>query len=145
MKQKTEYIRNVIIDHNMRVTPQRMAVLEALTNLRTHPTADDIIQYIRVEYPGVSVGTVYNTLEIFTEKGVVKKVKTDKDVMRYDALTDKHFHLYCESSDRIEDYFDNELNNLIENYFKTKKINYFEIEDVQIQINGRFTDYHKKH
>lgn len=145
MESKNQHIRKALTEHNLRVTPQRIAVLDALTNLRTHPTADDIIQYIRDEHPNVSVGTVYNTLEAFTEKGIVKKVKTDKDVMRYDAFTDKHFHLYCENSDRIEDYYDKELNDLIEEYFRKKKINHFEIEEIQVQINGHFTDYHKKH
>jgi len=65
--------------------------------------------------------------------------------MRYDAYTDKHFHLYCEESNRIEDYYDNELKELIENYFGKKTIRHFNIEDIQIQINGKFIDYHRKH
>ena len=145
MKNNNKNIRKIISDHDLRVTPQRIAVLDALRNLKSHPTADEIIQFIRREYPNLAVGTVYNALETFTEKGIIKKVKTDQDVMRYDAYTDKHFHLYCEESDRIEDYYDNELKELVENYFEKKKIRHFNVEDIQIQINGRFTDYHRKH
>ncbi len=144
MKNIRKNIRKIISDHDLRVTPQRIAVLDALRSLNSHPTADEIIQFIRREYPNLAVGTVYNALETFTEKGIIKKVKTDQDVMRYDAYTDKHFHLYCEESDRIEDYYDNELRALIESYFEQKEIKHFNIEDVQIQINGRFTDYHRK-
>lgn len=144
MKNNSKNIRKIISDHDLRVTPQRIAVLDALRSLNSHPTADEIIQFIRREYPNLAVGTVYNALETFTEKGIIKKVKTDQDVMRYDAYTDKHFHLYCEESDRIEDYYDNELSALIESYFEQKEIKHFNIEDVQIQINGRFTDYHRK-
>jgi len=144
MKHNIKHIRKTIADYQLRVTPQRVAVLEALQNLRTHPTADEIIQFIRREYPNLSVGTVYNTLDKFCEKGIIKKVKTDKDVMRYDAFTDNHFHLYCEDSDRIEDYYDKDLTKIIENYFAQKKIDNFNIKDIQVQINGQFTDYHKK-
>lgn len=145
MNKSSAHISKTISDHGLRVTPQRVAVLDALRNLKSHPTADEIIQYIRNEYPNLAVGTVYNALETFTDRGIIKKVKTDKDVMRYDAVTDKHYHLYCEESDRIEDYHDKELTELIEDYFENKKIKHFKVEDIQIQLNGKFIDYHRKH
>lgn len=140
MQNDVKHIRKTINEHDLRVTPQRVAVLKALRSLRSHPTADEIINFIRREYPNLAIGTVYNTLEAFTEKGIIKKVKTDKDVMRYDAFTDKHYHLYCEDSERIEDYYDKNLTKLIEDYFKEKNIRNFKVEDIQIQINGKFTD-----
>jgi len=73
MKNNPKNIRKIISDHNLRVTPQRIAVLDALRNLKSHPTADQIIQFIRREYPNLAVGTVYNALETFSEKGIIKK------------------------------------------------------------------------
>ncbi|MFO7863036.1 MAG: transcriptional repressor [Salinivirgaceae bacterium] len=140
MKQEKTHIKKIISSHHLRATPQRIAVLEALQNLRTHPTADDIINYVKNEHPEYSVGTVYNTLETFSEKGLIKKMKTEKDVMRYDGFTDKHYHLYGKTSDRIEDYYDQELTQMIEQYFKSKKIKGFKIEDIQVQINGEFSE-----
>lgn len=58
--------------------------------------------------------------------------------MRYDGILEKHHHLYSSESERIEDYFDNDLNALIEDYFSKKKIAGFEIEEVKLQILGRF-------
>ena len=145
MEKDIKHIRKAISDNGLRVTPQRVAVLNALHELENHPTADEIIQQIRKEDPHMAVGTVYNSLEALTEKGIIKKVKTDTGVMRYDALLDKHYHLYCEESNRIEDYYDNELTQLIEGYFKKKNIDHFQVEDIQIQINGKFTDFHRKH
>jgi Fur family peroxide stress response transcriptional regulator len=46
--------------------------------------------------------------------------------------------LYCSDSDRIEDFVDDELNEMIEKYFEKKKIPDFKIEDVKLQIIGRF-------
>ena len=124
---------------NLKVTPQRIAVLEALNNLTDHPTADRIKEYVVKNHPNIAVGTIYKTLETFVDKGLVKKVKTERDVMRYDAILDKHHHLYCEDTERIEDFFDNKLNDMLEEYFKKKKIPNFKVKDIKLQIIGTFT------
>lgn len=125
---------------NLKVTPQRVAVLEALSNLKDHPTADKIKEYVVKNHPNIAVGTIYKTLETFVEKGFVKKVKTDEDVMRYDAILDKHHHLYCEDTNRIEDFFDDELNSMLEDYFKKKRIPNFKVKDIKLQIIGTFNN-----
>jgi Fur family peroxide stress response transcriptional regulator len=125
---------------NLKVTPQRIAVLEALASLKNHPTADKIKKYVLKNHPNIAVGTIYKTLETFVEKGLVKKVKTDEDVMRYDAILDKHHHLYCENTERIEDFFDEKLNKMLENYFKKKKIPNFKVKDIKLQIIGAFNN-----
>ena len=125
---------------NLKVTPQRIAVLEALNSLKDHPTADKIKEYVVQNHPNIAVGTIYKTLETFVEKGLVKKVKTEKDVMRYDAILEKHHHLYCEDTEHIEDFFDDELNAMLEKYFKKKKIPNFKIKDIKLQIIGTFNN-----
>jgi len=127
-------------DSNLKVTPQRIAVLEALNNLKEHPTADKIKEYVVKNHPNIAVGTIYKTLETFVEKGLVKKVKTEQDVMRYDAILDKHHHLYCEDTNRIEDFFDDQLNEMLEEYFKRKKIHNFKVKDIKLQIIGTFNN-----
>ena len=131
-------IRNLLKEKSLKITPQRIAVLEAVIELGNHPTADNITESIKTNHPNIAVGTVYKTLETFVENGIVKKVKTDRDIMRYDAILEKHHHLYCVESDRIEDYYDDELNQLIEKYFKKKKIKNFNIKDIKLQIIGNF-------
>jgi len=127
-------------DSNLKVTPQRIAVLEALNKLKDHPTADKIKEYVVKNHPNIAVGTIYKTLETFVERGLVKKVKTEKDVMRYDAILDKHHHLYCEDSERIEDFFDDKLNAMLEDYFKKKRIPNFKVKDIKLQIIGTFNN-----
>lgn len=127
-----------IKNSNLKVTPQRIAVLEALNNLKDHPTADKIKEYVVKNHPHIAVGTIYKTLETFVEKGLVKKVKTEQDVMRYDAILDKHHHLYCEDTERIEDYFDDQLNEMLEEYFKKRRIPNFKVKDIKLQIIGTF-------
>jgi len=129
-----------IKDSNLKVTPQRVAVLDALNALKDHPTADRIKEYVVKNHPNIAVGTIYKTLETFVEKGLVKKVKTERDVMRYDAILDKHHHLYCEDTERIEDFFDAHLDEMLEEYFKRKKIPNFKLKDIKLQIIGTFNN-----
>ncbi|MCK9400415.1 MAG: transcriptional repressor [Bacteroidales bacterium] len=137
---KTDRIKSLLQNNGLKVTPQRLAVLEAVSELKNHPTADQINEYIRTNHPNIATGTVYKTLETFVGKGMIKKVKTEKDIMRYDAILEKHHHLYSSESERIEDFYDQELNQLIDNYFKNKDIPNFKIEDIKLQIIGKFTD-----
>jgi Fur family peroxide stress response transcriptional regulator len=131
-------IRNKLIEKRLKVTPQRLAILEAIFKLNNHPTAEKIIDYIRNNHPNISTATVYKVLDALVANELIRKVKTEKDVMRYDAITESHHHLYSSQSDRIEDFKDTELNKLIDNYFKKKKIPDFIIEDVKLQIIGKF-------
>ncbi len=131
-------IRDKLIEKGLKVTPQRIAILEAIIKLNNHPTAENIIDTIRINYPNISTATVYKVLDALVVNGLIKKVKTERDVMRYDAIMKSHHHLYCSESDQIEDFVDTDLNEMIEKYFEKKRIPDFKIEDVKVQIIGKF-------
>jgi Fur family transcriptional regulator, peroxide stress response regulator len=131
-------IRNKLVEKGLKVTPQRIAIFEAIVKLNNHPTAENIIDYIRRNHPNIATATVYKVLDTLIDNGLIKKVKTEKDVMRYDAFLEKHHHLYSSDSDRIEDYMDEDLNETLSRYFEKKKIPGFKIEDVKLQIIGKF-------
>lgn len=135
---ETELIKQKLSEKGMKITPQRMAVLEAIYRLKNHPTADNIIEFIRKTHPNVAVGTVYKVLETLVENGLVKRVTTDRDFMRYDGILDKHHHLYCSNCDLIEDYHDPDLDELLKKYFESKNIPGFKIEEFVLQIKGTF-------
>jgi Fur family peroxide stress response transcriptional regulator len=137
---KVGEIREKLIEKGLKVTPQRMAILEAIIKLKNHPTADNIVNYIRVNDPNIATATVYKVLDALSEKELVKKVKTEKGIMRYDAVLESHHHIYCSDSDRIEDYQNTELNEILDKYFKGKGIPGFQIEDIKLQIIGKFTE-----
>jgi Fur family peroxide stress response transcriptional regulator len=125
-------------DAGLKVTPQRVAVLEAVFSMDGHPSSDEVSKYVKKFHPSIALGTIYNILDSLTEKGILKRVKTDKGVMLYDSIGKKHHHLYCDESDRIEDFYDDELDALLEAYFKKKKIGGFEIRDIKLQLVGKF-------
>jgi Fur family peroxide stress response transcriptional regulator len=138
MKVLIEDIRNKFAEKGLKTTPQRVVILEAIYKLNNHPTADNIIEYIREAHPNIATGTVYKVLETLVENGLIKKVTTDRDVMRYDGIIENHHHLYCSECDLIEDYKDEELDILLQNHFKNKNIKGFKIEDIVLQIRGTF-------
>ncbi len=130
-------LKNTLFEKKLKVTPQRLKVLEAVYNI-SHPTAEDVIKYIRKRYFDIATGTVYKILETFVEKGLIKKITTDKDIIRYDGILKPHHHLYSLEGNLIKDYIDEELDKILQEYFKHKKISDFEITEISLQIKGKF-------
>ena len=137
---KINETRNKLAEKGLKITPQRIAILEAIIKLNNHPSAENILDYIRKNHPNIATATVYKVLDALVGKGLIKKIKTEKDIMRYDAFLENHHHLYASDSDKIEDYIDNELNELLEKHFERRRIPGFKIEDLKLQIIGKFTD-----
>ncbi len=135
---QNEIFSELITKCGLKVTPQRIAILDAVMELKNHPTAENVIEYVKNTHPNIAIGTIYNILDTFVEKKLIKKVKTEKDIMRYDAVLDKHHHLYCAQTQRIEDFYDDNLNKLLEEYFANNKIPNFSIEDIKLNIIGHF-------
>lgn len=134
-----KFITDKLHEKGLKVTPQRVAIYEAVLKLNNHPTAENIIDYIKSNFPNISVGTVYKVLDSFVENNLLKRVKTEKDIMRYDAVLSNHHHLYCAETDRIEDYEDITLHELLVEYFQKNSIKNFTIQDIKLQITGKFT------
>lgn len=137
-------IRDLISSKGLKVTPQRMRVLEAIYKLNNHPTAESILDYIRKNDPNIGSGTVYKVLETLVENNLIKKVKTEKDVMRYDGILENHHHLYCIQCDYIEDYKNEKLDKLLQDFFKENQVENFNIEDIKVSINGNFIIHKNK-
>jgi Fur family peroxide stress response transcriptional regulator len=138
MKVSVDMIKEKLKEHGLKVTPQRIAILEAIYVLNNHPTADNIIAYIRKTHPNIATGTVYKVLDVLVEKGLIERIKTEKDIMRYDGILEPHHHLFSSVSDRIEDYSDKKLDKLLTKYFKKKRIPGFKVEEIKLHINGKF-------
>ncbi|MFW5687759.1 MAG: Fur family transcriptional regulator [Bacteroidota bacterium] len=130
-------IAKTISESGLKVTPQRIAVIQALEKLE-HPRAEEIYREVSQHIPGLSPTTVYNTLDMLVARKIIRKVYTEADVMRYDAVPDHHHHLYCMESDRMDDYFDPELDQILQNYFERKSIQGFKLKEIKLQLMGEF-------
>ena len=74
MKVLIEDIRNKFSEKGLKITPQRVVILEAIYKLNNHPTTDNIIEYIRESHPNIATGTVYKVLETLVENDLISKV-----------------------------------------------------------------------
>lgn len=138
MKLSAVQIRDKLVEKGLKVTPQRMAVLEAIYHLDNHPTAEMIMEHIRDTHPGIASATIYKVLDALEEKRLISRVKTEREIKRFDGVPENHHHLYSTESDEIEDYVNEDLDQLLADFFKKNHIAGFEIEEIKLQINGKF-------
>jgi len=93
-------------DKGLKLTPQRLAILEYLDGNKSHPSAEDIYASVRQKYPTMSFATVYNTLEALRKKGKVLELTIDDERRRYDPDVSTHHHLICTDCRKIVDIED---------------------------------------
>ena len=135
---KKEQLRARLRDKGLKATPRRMLILEAITELNNHPAADEIVRYIRSRNLNIATATVYKALDILVAKNVINKVETEKNRIRYDAIPEPHHHLISTETGLITDYQNDEIHNILREYFEKNKIDEFEIEEIKLQITGKF-------
>lgn len=89
--------------HDLPVTAQRLAVLRAVAN-HPHATADDLAEEVRQEIGAISRQSVYNVLNVLTDKGIIRRIQPAHSPARYeDRVGDNHHHLVCRGCGRTED------------------------------------------
>lgn len=76
-------------------TPQRLAIFRLLAGDPSHPSAEDVFRRLKPQLPSLSLGTVYRTLELLEQHGLLNRVPTGGDTARFDANLDDHHHLIC--------------------------------------------------
>ena len=84
----------------LKATPQRIAIFKALEGNKNHPSAEDVYNLIRKDFPTVSLTTVYRTLETLVRMGELAELSMLKGVANYDPDTSSHHHIVCTSCGR---------------------------------------------
>jgi Fur family peroxide stress response transcriptional regulator len=93
----------------LKITPQRLETYLALVLAGNHPDAKTIYRRVRRRLPAISFDTVYRTLHVFEERGVIARVATPGESARFDANTGRHHHFTCTRCDAITDFCSPEL------------------------------------
>src|SRR5574341_444502 len=93
----------------LKLTPQRAAIYKALVETTNHPTAEALHRQVTKVHPMISPNTVYYTLGVLREAGLVREVNYWHDRTRFDANMTLHHHLICLGCRRIEDLTDTAL------------------------------------
>jgi len=93
-------------DNGYKATPQRLSILEALSNGMDHFSVEDIYQKVKETNPSISLNTVYNTLQTLKGIGEVAELNPTGSKSIYDARTDPHHHAVCVHCKKIVDISD---------------------------------------
>lgn len=89
----------------VKATHQRTEILRELAGTEEHPDAETILERVRQSIPAISVDTIYRTLRLLEDKGVIARVGSIQDRTRFDANTDRHHHFVCTDCGMIGDFY----------------------------------------
>lgn len=94
----------ILREQGFRLTPQRLMILNAIMESDTHISAEEIYSKVSAQYPNVNISTVYRTLSLLKEQGLVTETDLGEGRVRYHAA-DKghHHHLVCQGCGTISD------------------------------------------
>lgn len=118
----------------IKVTPQRTEILRELSGTEEHPDAETIYTRVRRRLPSISLDTVYRTLRMLEEKGVISRVPSMKDRARFDANMDRHHHFVCEQCGRISDFYSDALDRFAP---PPEVAAMGQVESVHVELRGR--------
>lgn len=118
---------------NIRITPQRYAVLEYLIENKSHPTADEIYRALEGRFPNMSVATIYNNLRLFTEIGFVQEMSFGDASSRFDFSSKKHYHAVCQACGKIVDF---QYPGLEDVELSASRLTGFEIREHRLELYG---------
>jgi len=104
-----ESVVSKIKEMGHRVTPQRALVVRLLHEL-SHPTADQIYSVMHKQFPYVSPATVYNTLKLLKELGLVAELAQPNRVSQFEVTLKEHWHFHCKVCGQIRDIEAGEVN-----------------------------------
>ena len=99
----TDDLIALLHSRGQRVTSQRLVILRELRRRRRHATAEEIYRAVHQDLPGTSTPTIYATLELLVELGLVRKLDVGIGASMYDARMEPHQHAVCRRCGRTED------------------------------------------
>lgn len=134
-----EEFKKVLKKHDLKATPQRLAVHEAMISLG-HASADMVTEAIAAKgTTKVTVASVYNILTSLAMLGIYDHRLSSNNKMYFDVNTFDHMHLYDRENHIFKDVVDEELLTMIQSYLGRKRFRGYKIEGIDIQLIGRPT------
>ena len=122
----------VLRRYGTQATPQRIAVAEYVLGTKAHPSADEVWEKVRLAFPTISRATIYNTLNLLVEKGLLKAQVLTEGRVVFDGRTEPHHHLIDQDTGAIHDIPWDALK-----VTGHRSLNEFEVKDHQVVMRGR--------
>jgi Fur family iron response transcriptional regulator len=125
----------IILDQsNIQPSAQRIAVAQYVFNTEDHPSADQVLACVSASFPYISRATVYNTLNLFVEKGLLRELYLAEGKVVFDSNLDKHHHFIEETSGAIHDIPWDQVQ-----VSNVKKLKGYEVSDYQVVLRGKLS------
>jgi Fur family transcriptional regulator, iron response regulator len=119
-------------EHGIQPSAQRVAVADYVLHTDEHPSADQVFAKVRKTFPMLSRATVYNTLNLFVEKHLLRELVLAEGRVVFDPKTDAHHHFIDESTGRIHDIPWQAVK-----VSQIDRLKGFEVSEYQVVIRGR--------
>ena len=98
-------VEEMLRNQGVKPSYPRMRIMSYLLENKTHPTVDEIYVNLLSEIPTLSKTTVYNTLGLFKERGLVQLLTIEEGEARYDADVGLHIHFQCNKCGKVYDFY----------------------------------------
>lgn len=142
MSDTQEMFKEVLRENGLKVTTQRVAILEVLNSRPDeHLTAEEIYDYVKETYPEIGLATVYRTIQLLSELNLIEKLNLEDGYVRYEmgkgdrdsSGGHRHHHLICLECDGIFSFQYDLLDALEEKIYETRG---FKVEDHEVKLFG---------
>jgi Fur family iron response transcriptional regulator len=128
---KLDVVR-ILEEHGIHPSAQRVAVAEYVLHTTGHLSADKVWAAVQENFPMISRATVYNTLNLFVQKGLLRELHLAPDSVLFDPNTDRHHHFIDKGTGRVYDIPWNQID-----VSNAKPLPGFEVDDYQVVLRGR--------
>jgi len=109
---RMKHFETICHDKGIKLTHQRIEIFREIAQTEDHPDADQIFQRVRGRMPTVSLDTVYRTLWLLNDLGLVKTLGASRERTRFDANLNSHHHFVCGQCGFTRDFYSNDLDNI---------------------------------
>lgn len=135
MSDRVNTLSNKLEEKGYRLTAARLAILAGLIDSEGHVSADELVDIVHQNHPGVGRMTVYRTLDLLTELGLIRPVYQGSAAAHYVLMDDgHHHHLVCSQCNQVIEFDQcvlREIEQSVSNYYR------FEIQGHLLEIYGR--------
>jgi Fur family peroxide stress response transcriptional regulator len=133
VEQRLKHFEAVCRDEGIKLTHQRIEIFRELAQTEDHPDADQVFQRVRHRIPTVSLDTVYRTLWLLKDLGLVVMLGSSRERTRFDANLNSHHHYVCEQCGFTRDFYSNDLDNI---RLPDSVGSFGEIEATHVEVRG---------
>lgn len=127
-------VASILKNCGINPSAQRVAVAQYVLHTDEHPTAEEVMTRVRKRFPHVSRATVYNTLNLFVEKGMLRQFVLTEGRVVFDPKIEAHHHFIDEDSGKIHDVPWDAVK-----VSNVPKLEGFEVREYQVVMRGKMT------